>query len=94
MKNKNNKTNIHHSRRHVSSHVRVERFFRHRTFLSVVLGFMILGLIKYESNLMGIMHQFYGQGFGFVSAYAHHDEVTRMPINYGVTTRHNDISGE
>lgn len=78
-----------------SVHVRVERFFRHRTFLTVVLAFMALGLIKYETHMLAIIHQvYYGQGVGFLTTYAHHDEITRMPVDYGGKVRHALISGD
>ena len=89
MKNKNSK---HH---HTTVHVKIERFFRHRTILSVVLSFMALGLIKYQSHMLTVIHElYYGQGVGMLSGYTHHDEVTRMPITYGSNVRNTPISGE
>jgi len=88
MKNKNN----HHH--HVSVHQKLERIAHHRLVLSAILGFMVLGLIKYETNLLFVIHDAYNQGFGFVSAYAHHDEVTRMPIQYGSGMRTTSTSSE
>lgn len=84
------------SKKHPTSvHVKVERFFRHRTFLSLVLSFMAIGLIKYQSHMLTVLHElYYGQGVGMLSSYTHHDEVTRMPITYGSNVRSAPISGE
>jgi hypothetical protein len=89
MKTKNSK------HQHTTVHVRIERFFRHRTMLSFVLSFMALGLIKYQSHMLAVIHElYYGQGMGMLSSYTHHDEVTRMPITYGSNVRNTPISGE
>jgi len=86
------KTHQHH---HVSVHQKVERFFRHRTVLTVVLSFMALALLKYEVQLLGVIHMAYNQGFGLVASYTpHHDEITRMPIQYGSNVRNTTTSGE
>jgi hypothetical protein len=78
-----------------SIHVRVERFFRHRASLALVLSFMALGLVKYETHALAIVHEmYYGQGVGFLTNYAHHDEITRMPIDYGGKVKHALVSGE
>jgi hypothetical protein len=89
MKNKNSK---HH---HTSVHVKVEQFFRHRTFLTLVLSFMAVGLIKYQTHMLVVVHElYYGQGMGMLSSYTHHDEVTRMAVTYGSNVRTTPISGE
>ena len=78
-----------------SVHVRVERFFRHRSFLSVVLMVMALGLVKYETHVFAIVHEmYYGQGVGFLATYGHHDEITRMPIDYGNKVKHTLVAGD
>jgi hypothetical protein len=88
MKTKNSKTPT-------SVHVRVERFFRHRSFLSIVLSIMALGFIKYQSHALAIMHEiYYGQGVSMLSSYTHHEEITRMPVSYGAGARVAPISGE
>lgn len=88
MKNKN------HQKHHLSVHQRIERLAHHRGMLTFILGFMAIGLIKYEAHFLSIMHDMYNQGFGFVSTYAHHDEVTRMPVQYGSAARDATTSGE
>ena len=85
------KTSKHH---HISVHQKVEQFFRHRTVLTIILSFMAIGLIKYEVRLFGVIHDIYNQGFGMLSTYAHHEEVTRMPVQYGSAVRHTSISGQ
>ncbi len=78
-----------------SIHVRVERFFRHRTFLGLVLSFMAIGFIKYQSHVAAVVQEIYsGQGTGLLSSYTHHQEITRMPITYGNNVKHTPISGE
>lgn len=90
MKNKN----IKHPNHLPTVHIRIERFFRHQTFLTVVLAGMALGLIKYQTHMLAIIHDiYYGQGVGMVSAYTHHEETTRMPVEYGNPVRHTPISG-
>lgn len=87
MKNKN-------SKHHLSIHQRIERLCHHNAVLSGVVFFLILGLIKYQSHMFGVLQKAYDEGFGITSLYAHHDEVTRMPIQYGSGVRTNHISGE
>lgn len=78
-----------------SVHVRIERFFRHRGFLTLVLSFMALGFIKYQTHMLAIVHDvYYGQGMDMLSSYTHHQETTRMPISYGSSVRLAPISGE
>lgn len=86
------KTN-NHKNHHKSVHQRIEYLFRHRTFLVLVLSFMALGLIKYEMQLLGILHEMYGHGLGLMSTYTH-QEITRMPVQYGNEIRHTATSGE
>ncbi|MEK7152999.1 MAG: hypothetical protein AAB834_03565 [Patescibacteria group bacterium] len=78
----------------LSVHQRTEEFFRHRAILTLVLAFMALGLVKYESHLLGIVQQVYAEGFGLVNVYTHHEETTRMPVNFGSNVRTTDISGQ
>ncbi|HEU4913989.1 MAG TPA: hypothetical protein VFT16_01095 [Candidatus Saccharimonadales bacterium] len=84
------------SKKHPTSvHVRVERFFRHRSFLALVLSFMAVGVMKYESHMLGVLHElYYGEGLSMFSVYAHHEEVTRMPVDYGSSVRYTPNSGE
>lgn len=86
MKNKNSKN-------HISVHQRIERLCHHKFMLGGILVFMAIGLIKYETHIFGILHDMYNQGFGMIGNYAHHDEVTRMPIQYGSGMRSTNISG-
>lgn len=92
MKHKNNK---HH---HISIHQRLERLAHHRAVLTVVLSFMALGYIKYETQLLQMLREAYSHGFGLVGSYAHHEphhqEVTRMPIEYDNSMRSPSTSGE
>lgn len=75
-----------HSKHYLTAHQRIERFFRHRVFLMVVLASMGIGLLKYQSNLLGAMQQlYYGNGLSFLHANASHEEITRMPVNYGTS---------
>lgn len=91
MKTKNYK----HPNHRPSVHIRIERFFRHRSFLSFVLLAMALGLVKYETHVLAIVHDmYYGQGIGFLTNYGHHDEITRMPVDYGSKVKHVLVSGE
>ena len=56
---------------------------------------MAMGYLKYETQLFHTLHDAYNQGLGFVSSYTpHHEEVTRMPIQYGSGMRSAFISGE
>jgi uncharacterized membrane protein YkgB len=88
MKNKNNK---HH---HVSIHQRIERLSHHNIVLSVVVSFMLLGFIKYETRMLGFINAYYSHGFGVMThLYEHHDEVTRMQVQYGSGMRYTTISG-
>jgi hypothetical protein len=87
MKNKNNK-------HHVSIHQKLERLAHHRVVLTCVLSFMALSFLKYETQFLHILHSAYNEGFGLVGVYAHHDEVTRMPVQYGGNVRTAPISGE
>ncbi len=79
---------------HISVHQRLERLAHHRIILSCILSFMALSFLKYETQFLHIMQGAYGEGFGMVGAYAHHDEVTRMPVQYGAGMRSAHISGE
>jgi ssDNA-specific exonuclease RecJ len=87
MKNKN-------SKHHLSIHQRLERLAHHRAILSCILSFMAIGFIKYETQVLYVLHDAYNQGFGMVSVYTHHDEITRMPVQYGSSMRGTLISGE
>ena len=93
MKNKNYK----HHRHHVTIHQRLERFAHHRAVLSVILSFMALGYIKYETQLLQMLREAYSHGFSLVGSYSyhepHHQEVTRMPVEYG-SVRPISTSGE
>jgi hypothetical protein len=86
--------NIKHRNNHHTVHIRIERFFRHRTVLSIVASFMAVGVVKYQTHMMSVIQEMYGHGFGMVSTYTHHEEVTRMPVSYGVSVRPSPISGE
>jgi hypothetical protein len=89
MKNKN------HKQHHLTVHQRIERLSHHNIVLMGIVFFMLLGFVKYEVRLLGLFHEFYGQGYGMLSNYyPHHDEVTRMPIQYGSSMRSATISGE
>jgi hypothetical protein len=95
MKNKNNK----HHRHYVTVHQRLERLAHHRIVLTVILAFMALSYIKYETQLVQMLHDAYAHGFSMIGAYAHHEaphheEVTRMPVQYGSGMRSTSISGE
>lgn len=79
---------------HLSIHQRVERLCHHQVVLTGILLFMSLSFLKYEIKLFGILHELYNQGFGLMSSYTHHDEVTRMPVQYGSSSRNAPISGE
>lgn len=86
--------NIKHPNHAPTIHVQVERFFRHRAFLSLVLSFMAIGLVKYETHMLAVIHDiYYGQGIDMISSFTHHEEITRMPISYGSSVRHTPISG-
>lgn len=88
MKNKNHK-------HHVTIHQKLERLAHHKVVLTVILSFMALGYLKYETQLFHHLQDAYNQGFGFVSSYTpHHEEVTRMPVQYGAGMRSAFISGE
>lgn len=93
MKNKNHKN--HH---HITIHQRLERLAHHRTVLTVILSFMALGFIKYESQLFHVFHDLYNQGFGLMSSYTvhspHHYEVTRMPVEYDNSLRSPSTGGQ
>jgi hypothetical protein len=92
MKNKNIKKHPNH---HPTVHIRIERFFRHRSMLTLILSFMAIGVVKYQTHMLGVIQEmYYGQGFGMLSSYTHHDEVTRMPVSYGSSVRTSPISGE
>jgi hypothetical protein len=86
MKNKN-----HH---HITVHQRLERLAHHHIVLTCILTFMGLSFLKYETQFFHIFEKAYHEGFGLVSSYAHHDEVTRMPVQYGSSLRAAPISGE
>lgn len=88
------KTNTQKGSHHLSVHQRLERLAHHKGVLTFILTFMTLGLVKYEAHFLSILHDMYNQGFGLVSTYAHHDEITRMPIQYGPGTRNVTTSGE
>jgi hypothetical protein len=92
MKNKNSKN-------HMTIHQRLERLAHHRAVLTVVLSFMALGYLKYETQFAHMLHEAYVHGFSMVSAYTHHEsphhqEVTRMPVEYGSGIRTTFTSGE
>jgi hypothetical protein len=55
---------------------------------------MALSFLKYETQFLHVLHSAYGEGFGMVSAYTHHDEVTRMAVQYGSSMRATSTSGE
>ena len=80
-------------KRHLSIHQRIERACHHRALLSFVVTFMLLGLMKYQTEMSAMFRGAYNQGFGFVSIY-HHDEITRMPVQYGDNRRATLTSGE
>lgn len=83
------------SKKPTSIHVRVERFFRHRTSLGLVLSIMALGCIKYQDHLAAVVHEIYtGQGNDVLSVSSHHQEITRMPVSYGGSVKLTPISGE
>ena len=89
MKTKNSK------HQHVSVHMRIERMFRHHSFLTFTLSVMAIGLIKYQTHALHIVQElYYGHGVGMVSSYTHHQETTRMPVTYGSSVRIAPISGE
>jgi hypothetical protein len=88
MKNKNNK---HH---HLSIHQKLERLAHHHVILVVVMSFMTLGLVKYEAQLLYVIQNAYGEGFGLASTYTHHHETLRMPIEYGSDMHYAPISGQ
>jgi hypothetical protein len=79
---------------HLSIHQRIERLSHHRGTLTFILSFMAIGLVKYETHFLTILHDMYNQGFGLIGTYAHHDEVTRMPVQYGPSARSTTTSGE
>ena len=86
--------NIKHPNHHPTIHIRIERFFRHRTFLTMTLSFMAIGVVKYQTHMLDVIHEmYYGHGLGLMSTYTHHDEVTRMPVSYGSSMRIAPISG-
>jgi len=89
MKNKNHKNH-----RHITIHQRLERLAHHHVVLSCILTFMALSFLKYETQFLHIFHTAYKEGFSLVGSYAHHDEVTRMPVQYGSNMRSTYISGE
>lgn len=86
MKNKN-----HH---HASIHQKLERLAHHNFVLATILAFMAIGLVKYEAQLLYVVHDVYNQGFGLISTYTHHYEVLRMPIEYGSDMYHAPTSGQ
>ena len=77
-----------------SIHMKVEYFFRHRAFLAVVLLAMTVGLLKYQENLKVVLRQISSGDVAVLNNYLHHDEITRMPINYGVRVRYVSTSDE
>jgi hypothetical protein len=87
MKNKN-------SNHHLSIHQKLERLAHHQAVLSCILSVMALGLLKYETQAFYVLQNAYYQGFGMASVYAHHDEITRMPVQYGRDMRTTLISGQ
>jgi hypothetical protein len=90
MKNKNNKHHI----SYVTVHQKLERLAHHRILLTCILSFMALSFLKYEMQFFHVMHSAYSEGIGMVGGYAHHDEVTRMPVQFGNGMRSTFISGE
>jgi hypothetical protein len=90
MKNKNNKHHV----TYVTIHQKLERLAHHRVVLTCILSFMVLSFLKYETQFLHVLHTAYGEGFGLVSSYTHHDEVTRMAVQYGSSMRSTSTSGE
>lgn len=88
MKNKNHK-------HHITIHQHLERLAHHRIVLTCILSFMALSFLKYETQFFHVLHSAYGEGFSMVSAYTvHHEEVTRMPVQFGNSMRSTYTSGE
>jgi len=79
---------------HVTIHQKIERLCHERTVLAAILACMIVGVMKYEPHVMGIMQSVYHEGFGLTGSYTNHQEITRMPVQYGSNMRHAPISGE
>lgn len=85
------KKNKHH---HLSIHQKLERLAHHNLILAAIVSFMAVGLIKYEAQLMYVIHDAYGKGIGIASTYTHHHEVLRMPVEYGSDMHNAPISGQ
>lgn len=89
MKNKNHKHHI----SYITIHQKLERLAHHRIILVCILGFMGLSFLKYETQFLHVLHGAYNEGFSMISSYTHHDEVTRMPVQFGSNVRSTYISG-
>jgi len=75
--------------------MRIERFFRHRSVLLLVLLSMGIGLLKYQTHLALIVGEtYYGSSWDMLSTNARHEEITRMPVEYGTGIRFATHSGE
>lgn len=83
-----------HSSHHVTNHQKIERFFRHRFFLSVILFIMGLSFVKYQTKMVAVLTDIhFGDDIEILVDKTHHYETIRMPVEYG-STRINSISGE
>ena len=83
-----------HSRHHVTYHQKIERFFQHRFFLTVVLFIMGLSFVKYQTKIVAVLTEMhYGTNFEVLVDHTHHHETTRMEVDYG-RNRMPSVSGE
>lgn len=84
-----------HRKHHISVHQRVERLCHHRAFLAGILFVMGVGLVKYETHASLILQPTTNPTLGYSTVNApHHEEITRMPIQYGSALRPTHTSSE
>ena len=77
----------------LSIHQYIERALRHRLALIVVLTFMSVAILRFDTSFTKVVQQAYGQGFGWIGTYMRHEHpahghlevaINRIPTTSGM----------
>ena len=65
----------------------------HQGFMALFIGLLLFCLVRYEKNVAHVAQQAYYEGFTIIGTYMREGETTRYPVNLGISTRIQTISG-
>lgn len=65
----------------------------HQGLMLLFISLLLFCLVKYERGLAHVAQQAYYEGFTIIGTYMREGETTRYPVNLGISSRVQTISG-